>query len=314
MDIRLGGFIAVSSFVVATFVACGDEDTSSPSNGADGGSVDATATQSDAATTTGANDVALEPAADGGAEAAPPLPVMYAHTFGELYRFDPASNQLTMVGAFQDGDGGGASIIDLAIASDGGAVASSFFALYTVDLSTGKLTRAPSSFDGGVTYPAGLTFVPRSVLEPNDETLVGFVRSGGGPADVYVRIDRSTGAMIPIGALDASGAGLSGDLAMNGAEPDRAYATLTRSLPDGGRAGDELAEIDPKTGGMRKTIATLGEPDVWGLTYADGVAYGFSASGRVIRIDPNDGGTSVVATLSPLPEAGLGFWGAAAPP
>ena len=89
------------------------------------------------------------------------------------------------------------------------------------------------------------------------------------------------------------------------------------------RAGDYLfvtgqLGVDPKTGALIQNYGSVNHPDVFGLAFWAGTAYGFDNGGEVFSIDYKNG--SLVTTNIPVPNPppNLSFWGAgsttAAPP
>jgi hypothetical protein len=102
-----------------------------------------------------------------------------------------------------------------------------------------------------------------------------------GVGGMVITIDPATGRGRRIGAY-GSGMGSSGDLAVNARGV--IFATVKRS----GTANDFLATVNPRTG--RATIrGNIGFRHVYGLTFKDGILYGGTWEGMIIRINTSTG-------------------------
>lgn len=202
----------------------------------------------------------------------------YINTDTTLFSFDPGTGVATRLGEFVDGrtpiSGG---MTDIAIDLDGIMYGVSFEALYQINPSTGVCTFV-AYLDESMT---GLTFV-------SDGRLVG-----AGPGVSF--IDTATGRLTP---LVASGEYYtSGDII--GLPDGMLYWTVT--------GGDGLVQVDPDSGTTRRR-GTVGVSDVYGLGYAYGELYGFTAAGEVIVIDPSSGRAGANDALSGR------WWGATTNP
>jgi hypothetical protein len=229
---------------------------------------------------------------------APPSPtaIVYAHSADTLYRLDPNTNQVSVVGAFD----GCTQVIDLALDANGNAYVTTMGGFYTLDLRTAKCVRVAS----GV-YPNSLSFVPKGTLDPNTEALVGYF------ASQYVRIDPATGAVTTVGQL-TGGYFSSGDIVsvINGG------TFLTVIGVNGCR--DCLLQVDPKTGNIIQNYGSLNHAGVYGIAFWAGTVYGFDKAGQVFSIGWNNNQLVTTDIPVPNPPPGLSFWGAgsttAAPP
>ncbi|MEZ4294736.1 MAG: hypothetical protein R3B70_07145 [Polyangiaceae bacterium] len=190
---------------------------------------------------------------------------MFGHSASALYKLDPITKEVTVVGGFAGCD---QSVIDIALDKDGAMVGTTFGGLYAID----KATAACSLIKSGG-YPNSLSFVPEGTVDPNVEALVGFEGS------TYVRIFPDTGDKVTIGAL-GMGYFSSGDVVsvIGGGT----YLTVTGG-PEG--CNDCIIEVDPKTGAFVKNLGKLGYSSVYGLAFWGGAAYGFNASGKLFQID-----------------------------
>jgi hypothetical protein len=229
---------------------------------------------------------------------------VYAHSATTLYKLDPYTKQITIVGKFDClgtlFPGGG--MWDIAIDKNGNMVGTANNGVSTGGVVSIDKTTAHCSVLQVGTYPNSLTFVPAGTLLPNTEALVGYNQ------DQYVEIDEQTGTVTTIGDLNPNPTGQdwqsSGDIVsiIGGGT----YVTVNPYGSTGGK--DSIVEVDPKTGQVTKLIGNTGFTKLWGLGYWGGIAYGFSATGQLAQIDLSTGvGTSI--PLQNVP-AGLAFWGA----
>jgi hypothetical protein len=206
---------------------------------------------------------------------------VFGNTPDSLYKVDPVTKAVSLVGAFQGCD----TVIDLALDKDSNMFVTTFTGFYSVDRTTAACTHIA---DG--TYPNSLSFVPKGTLDPNEEALVGFVGSS------YIRIDPTSGAitMVNPNALVAQGYQSSGDVVsvIGGGT----YLTVTGGPQD---CGDCIIEVDPKTGELVSFIGALGYSAVYGIAYWGGSAYGFDEGGDLFQINLTTG----ASTLIPIPNA-----------
>ncbi len=214
----------------------------------------------------------------------PPVTVVYAHSPDKLYRLDPTTKKVTLIGPFD----GCSSVIDLAIDANSSAFVTTFGGFYSLDLKTAKCTEIATG-----SYPNSLSFVPKGTLDPNQEALVGYNGS------TYVRIDVKTGKVSTVGTL-SGGYASSGDIVsvINGGT----FLTVTSQT-----CGDCLIQVDPKSGGLVKAYGSVGHGAVYGLAFWAGTLYGFDNAGQLFEITPN--GNGIQTKDIPL-AAGLQWWGA----
>jgi len=254
-------------------------------------------------------DAPLLADAFGGADLDPRVGEVYAHSDLTLYRFDPVGGAFVTVGDFSclQVSEGVAEMLDIAVDRAGNMVGTAAMSEHTVItgrlVSIDKTTAACTVLKTG-SYPNSLAFVPVGTVLPDREALVGYVN------DAYVRIDPDTGTVIGIGNLNAPGAAnpwmSSGDIVsiVGGGT----YVTI---IPKGSvtadPAGDRIAEVDPATGAITRLIGATGATGLYGLGYWGGIAYGFSSSGLLVKIDLSTGaGTPIPITGAPS----AGFYGA----
>ena len=223
----------------------------------------------------------------GGGGSGAPLAEVFAHSSETLFRLDPDTKVVTVVGAFS----GCSMVTDIAVDKNGVMFGTTFDGLYRIDKKTALCAHAA---DGS--YPNSLSFVPQGTLDPNQEALVGYVGS------TYVRIDTKTGALSNVGDLgSADGYVSSGDVVS-------VIGGSTYLTVNGGNCSDCIVEVDPKTGALVKMIGALPFTNVYGLAYWGGVAYGFDDTGALFEIDLPSASTKLIPVSSA--PAGLAYWGA----
>lgn len=215
---------------------------------------------------------------------------VFGHSDDTLYRLDPETKAVTVVGPFT---GCQASIIDIALDADSNMYGTAFSQLYTIDRTTGNCM-----FIADGEYPTSLSFVPAGTVDPNEEALVGFVD------ERYIRIDQVTGAITDLGMLP-DGLASSGDLVS--VKDGDTWLTV---VGPGCESGDCIVSIDPSTGDVIQNYGPLPYQFVFGLAFWAGRAYGFSADGELFEIEFGD--VNVATTLIDVPGApsGLSFYGA----
>ncbi len=222
----------------------------------------------------------------GGGGGEPEVAEVYGHSPSTLYRLDPLTKEVTVVGSFT----GCMSVIDIALDKDSNLIGTTFDGIYTID----KTTAACSLITSG-SYPNSLSFIPEGTLDPNVEALVGY------EGDQYVRIDPTTGSKQLIGALGGNGLVSSGDVVS--VKGGKSFLTVTGlSCPT-----DCLIEINPVSGQMVNNWGPLGYSAVYGIAFWAGSVYGFSEAGQLFEVSfPNQ---MLMTTLIAQPP-GTQFWGA----
>jgi hypothetical protein len=215
----------------------------------------------------------------------PPVAAVYANSSDSLYVINPATNAVSLVGAFQGCD----FVIDIAVNRTGGVFATTKSALFAVDPQT-----AVCKYIANGTYPNSLSFVPQGTVNPDHETLVGYNGSS------YVRIDPNTGLVQPVGDLGDPSLASSGDLfSLIGGGT---YLTVKSE-----KCSDCLVEVNPATGKLLKQLGPIGAyGNVWGLAFWGGTAYGFTNNGLMFSLNPATMQTAAIFYNGPK----LAFWGA----
>lgn len=218
----------------------------------------------------------------------PTIDEVYGHSPSTLYRLDPQTKQVTVIGSFSGCD---SNVIDIALDADSNMYATTFGGLFRVDRATAVCTPI-----AGGSYPNSLSFVPAGTLDPNVEALVGYQGS------TYVRIDPTSGTVTNVGSL-GGGYASSGDIVS--VKGGGTYLTVT-----GQGCGDCLVEVNPSNGALVKNWGPVGHSQVFGLAFWGGRAYGFSNAGALFEVSfGSDDVTSVLIDVPGAP-AGLQFWGA----
>jgi hypothetical protein len=214
---------------------------------------------------------------------------VYAHTASTLYRVDPDTLAVSMVGDFAWPNGPD-QMTDIAIDKNGLMIGVSFGSVYRVDPTNAQATQLSSSLGGSFN---GLSFVPAAELgQTGDDVLVGTDNSDG---KVY-RVDTTSGAASPVGDMGA-GYTSSGDIVSIAN-----YGTV-QTVP--GSSSDVLAKLAPNTFTAMSVGTGTGFSQIWGIAYWKNKVYGFTAGGDFVLIDPNTG----VGTL--VSHSGIAWWGAA---
>lgn len=280
LPLRASLALAGNALLLGGAFACsGDEGTTT----ADGG-----AAPLDASAPLDAADAADALEVDA-ADAAPPHAV-YAHTPTTLLRFDADAKSLTVVGRFSCAADG---VMDLAVDSAERMFASTSQGLVRIDPATAQCAPVAS----GV-YPSALAFVPKGVLDPNRDVLVGYSYAQ------YMKIDEVTGQKTPLGALNPNPTQqafyVANDLVYG--PTGNLFVTALN-----GPVGDALLECDAKTGKVIG-IVHANEPAVslLGLAQWKGAGYAFAASGKVYKLSLKNGAATVIAPALDLGDAGPG--------
>jgi hypothetical protein len=207
---------------------------------------------------------------------------IYAHTDKTLYRVDPDSYAVTMVGNFDFS--AFEQMTDLGIDASGNLVGVSFFSVYQVDPNTAHVTQLSSSLARSFN---GLSFVPASALGMSgNDVLIGTQTTD----DKVFRVNPMTGAVTQVGAMGASYTS-SGDLvSVDG------FGTV-QTVP--GNPHDVLVRLAPMTFAATPIGTGTGFDNIWGLGFWKGKVFGFTNGGELITIDPTTGVGTMVASGGP---------------
>jgi hypothetical protein len=225
---------------------------------------------------------------DMAADAAELKTFVYAHTSSALYRVDPDTLAITLIGDFV-WPGAADMMTDLAIDKHGQLVGVSFTSVYTVDPSNAKATLLSGNLGGTFN---GLSFVPASSIgQTGDDVLVGTRNNDG----AVFRVDPMTGNTFPVGNM-GTGFSSSGDLvAVDG-------FGMVQTTPG---ATDVLVKLAPITFAATPIGSGTGFTQIWGVAYWKDKIFGFTNNGEFISIDPTTGAGTLVQGSGPQ------WWGAA---
>ena len=220
----------------------------------------------------------------GGDGSAPPGSAsIYAHTDKTLYRVDPDTYAVTMVGDF-DFSSGFEQMTDLGIDANGKLVGVSFFAVYQVDPTTAHVTQLSSSLARSFN---GLSFVPASALGmTGNDVLIGTQTTD----DKVFRVNPMTGAATQVGAMGASYTSSGDVVSVDG------FGTV-QTVP--GNPHDVLVRLAPSTFAATPIGTSTGFDNIWGLGFWKGKVFGFTNAGELITIDPMTGAGTLVASGGP---------------
>jgi hypothetical protein len=261
---------AVLSVLVLMAMACGPELRPDPGGGMD-------------------DQMDPDVSGGGGGGGDGSMTFVYAHTAGELYKVDPDTLKITLIGAFQ-WPGLPDQMTDLAIDKTGRMVGVSFGAVYEVDPATAKTTRLSSGLTGSFN---GLSFVPADMLGlTGPDVLIGTRNEDG----VVSRIDPVSGQATSVGDMGTQFQS-SGDLvAIAG------FGTVQTTL---GAPWDVLSKLAPLTFRATPASNSTGVGQIWGVAFWKGTVFGFTKHGQFVTIDPATGIAKVVQSNGPE------WWGAA---
>jgi hypothetical protein len=216
---------------------------------------------------------------------------VYAHTASTLYKVDPDTLQISMVGNFNWGSVGNDQMTDIAIDKNNQMIGVSYSRVYRVDPTTAATSLLSSALSGNFN---GLSFVPAAMLGlTGDDVLVGTQNSDG----KVFRIDPMTGSATEVGNMGAFTS--SGDMvAVAG------FGTV-QTVTSLGAGGDRLARLAQQSFSASVIGGGTGFAQIWGVAYFKDKVYGFTNNGAFLLIDPNTGAGTMVSNN------GLSWWGAA---
>jgi large repetitive protein len=214
---------------------------------------------------------------------------VYAHTSSQLYRVDPDTLAVSLVGNFTFPSGSD-QITDIAIDKTGLMIGISFTSVYRIDPSNAACTTLSQNLSGLFN---GLSFVPATEIGQTGADVLVATRNSNG---AVFRVDPMTGNTTQIGNMGNYAS--SGDLV--------SVATLgTLQTADNGVSPDRLLRLAPNSFAGTPIGTTVGFGDIWGIAYWKNKVFGFTEAGEFITIDPNTGAGTLVQSNGPR------WWGAA---
>ncbi|HLL20628.1 MAG TPA: hypothetical protein VK427_00775 [Kofleriaceae bacterium] len=217
------------------------------------------------------------------------ITAVYAHTASQLYRVDPDTLNVVLVGDFSF-TGPPDQITDLAIDRSGLMIGISFTAVYRIDPTTAACTLLAEIVNETLN---GLSFVPASDIGQTGPDILVATRNATGAVS---RIDPMTGAVSPLG--NTMGFRSSGDLVSVAG-----FGTVLTA--DNGVDPDKLVRLAPNTFTATPIGTTIGFADIWGVAYWGDKIFGFTEAGQFITIDPQTGTGTLIQGNGPR------WWGAA---
>lgn len=228
---------------------------------------------------------------------------VYGHSAGSLYRLDPETKEVTVVGPFS---GCSTGVIDIALDKDSnlygttrpetppGGGDETPGGLWRIDKNTAACTLVNHG-----ELPNSLSFVPQGTLDASKEALVGYFGRD------YVRIDTVTGSVTTVRA-NALPEGLesSGDIVSVIDGPTYLTVRGTPNCED----FDCVVSVDPVTGAALGNLGSTGYDSVFGVAFWAGSLYGFTSAGELFEFYQDDGGGIVTTPIDT--SGGLEFYGA----
>jgi hypothetical protein len=225
-------------------------------------------------------DAAADAAVDGGGpDAAPPFEgEVYAHTYKKLYRVDPDTLAVALIGDFGWPAGFEEELMtDIAVDKAGQITGISFGAVFAIDKQTAACTLL--SMLAGQQFN-GLTFLPR----PDDtEVLVGTGLQG-----TLWQID-------PAGVAEPVQIGAYGEPTVSSGDIVSVAGFGTVATVKNGSDIDYLARIDETTG-HATIIGSTGYADIWGIGFWRNKVFGFVATNQFVTIDVATGAATHIST------------------
>jgi hypothetical protein len=203
--------------------------------------------------------------------------VVYAHSASQLYKIDPDSLSITLIGTFNF-PVFGEQMTDIAVDPTGKMVGISFNNVYSIDTANAACTHL-AALDRQLN---GLSFLPTTADPLGPTKLVGAAKDDGS----FYEIDPMTGKSKVIGAYGNTITSSGDIVSVTG------FGTVA-TVRQGASGNDFLARIDPATGAAT-LIGDVGRVNVWGLGFWKGRVFGFSSVQGFMTIDPTTGkGTTV---------------------
>ncbi len=234
----------------------------------------------------------VDPTPESDAAVSPPRVIseVFGHSASTLYRLDPQTKAVAVVGTFAGCSLGG-GVIDIALDKDSVLYGTTYTALVRIDRTNARCTTIAEG-----SYPNSLSFVPAGTLDPAKEVLVGYQGSR------YLRIDTTTGATTNVGSI-GDGYQSSGDIVS-------VIGGSTYLTVNGNGCGDCLVEVNPTTGALVKNWGAVAHSAVYGLAFWGGVVFGFNSAGKLFSVEFDRTTLRVTPIAIPSAPLNLSFYGA----
>jgi hypothetical protein len=220
-------------------------------------------------------------------------PVVYAHTADSLYKVDPDTLKVTLIGTFT-GAAASDKMTDIALDRQGNMIGISTTTVYSINTGTAACTRLADLQTLGQGF-TGLSFIYSDVPD-GKEALWAAALDG-----TVVEVDPATGTSKKVGSY--GGPVSSGDIVSIKA----LSSTLATVKKDQVTANDWLAKLNTLTG-EATLIGDTGFQNVWGVGFwkskNQNKIFGFTEKGEFILIDPATGKGTLVSAGGPA------WWGA----
>lgn len=218
---------------------------------------------------------------------------IYAHSSGNLHTVDVLDPYaVAPISNFKfSSDGCSHQMTDVAIDRWGVLYGVTFDCGYVIHPQTAqafKLGDLPGSFNG-------LTLIPKGILDPNKDVLVGIAQGGQ-----WYRLTLMNGMFVSE-QIGSYGPGYSSAGDAFSIEGVGTYGAVHKQ----GVGGTVIVEVDPATGTVMNELATIAQyPSIFGLAGWQGLILAFNSGGQMVRIDP------VSKMVTDLGNKGVGWWGA----
>ncbi len=229
----------------------------------------------------------------------------YACSDDSLYKVDLKTTAITLIGPLT-GCFESAIISDIAVDSTG--------AIYVVNGNLNKVdpaTGACTKIGTGQVNATGLAFLPKGLLDPDKEVLVGY------DAATYELVDTTTGKTQALGYLAKNRPAVtlssSGDLVYT---KDKHLYVSVHGLDDGGKnCGDCLVETNPLTGAIIQSFGDIKHQNVYGLASWNFDVFGFTNDGVVFQMHRQADALTITDLKIPnAPKVAIKFGGGATSP
>jgi hypothetical protein len=208
----------------------------------------------------------------------PFMGAVFAHSYQNLYKVEPDTLEVTLVGAFGWPKGREDELMtDIAVNKDEEVIGISFSAVYAIDKLTAEVTFLSDLV--GQEFN-GLTYLP----QPGGEEILVGVGLGG----TLWKID-------PMGVTPPEQIGAYGGQMISSGDLVSVEGFGTVATVKNGSDMDYLARIDEATG-TGTIIGGTGQIDIWGIGFWRNKVFGFVATNQFVLIDVATGVATYIST------------------